>query len=285
MIADNFNFFVECDTFEKAGKDGEKEMRIGGIASTAAVDRQGEELIPNGFDYSYFLNSGFFNYHHQSNNNPNAIIGEPDKVELRPQGMYVEGFLYKSSDMAKKVYKQIHTLKNDSKTRRMGFSIEGKVIERDALNPKKILKSKITGCAITMSPINGNTLCDILKAWDSDDVEVGRVEDNMGSGGETKLILSPKTHGEIVIKATEDGDIEITTEKAMSTASPSGQAVTKEDLEGSPKPTLENTSKKRRAQTFSKSEAYEHIFSKYPNVTPEQAVEIVNKAIEDKTTL
>ena len=282
MIQDKFNFFVECETFEKAGADGKKEMRVGGIASTAEVDRQGEELIPTGFDYSYFLNSGFFNYHHQSNKNPEAVIGEPDKVEMRPQGMYVEGFLYKSSDMAKSVYKQIHTLKKDSKTRRMGFSIEGKVIERDPMNPAKILKSKITGCAITMSPINGNTLCDILKAWDGDEkMEVGKVEDNMGSGGET-MVLSPKIHGDIVIKATENGDIEITTEKAMSVGSASGQAVAKEDLEGGVRPVNDISDKKKKDNQFSKSEAYEYIFSKHPDMSPEEAVELVNKIIEEK---
>jgi len=284
MIQDNFNFFVECDTIEKAGADGKKQMRVGGIASTASEDRQGEELIPQGFDYSFFLNSGFFNYHRQTNKNPNAVIGEPDKVEMRPQGMYVEGFLYKSNPMAVQVYNQINTLKKDSKTRRMGFSIEGKVVERDPLNPSKILKSKITGCALTMSPVNGNTLCDVMKAWDSDELEVGRVEAVDANGGQgTTIVLSPATHGQILIKATENGEIEITTEKAMSTASASGEAVTKEDVERGLKPTNdESDKKKKKGVVLSKSEAYEYLFSKHPNLTPERAVEIVNTAIENK---
>lgn len=163
--SNNFKFFVDNLTLEKAGKDeqGRDIMKVGGIASTSTEDSDGEEIDEQGWDTSYFLQSGFFNYNHQAKFNPKAVIGEPTVARITKKGVYVEGFLYPDSELAKSVYDTAEMLQKSSSKRRMGFSIEGQALERDPLNPKKITKAKLTGCALTLNPKNPNTLVNILK--------------------------------------------------------------------------------------------------------------------------
>ena len=50
ISSDNFNFHVPIQVINKAGEGSSSEMILAGIASTADKDRQGEELLPEGFD-------------------------------------------------------------------------------------------------------------------------------------------------------------------------------------------------------------------------------------------
>ena len=164
MNKDNlFKFWVPADFEKSKSKEGKIEMKIKGIASTNDEDADGEYLNPTGFDLGLFKKSGVFNWHHRSKDNPEAIIGEPTDAKITNKGLYVEGYLYPDSDMAKKVFKAAEVLQKNSKTRRLGFSIEGKVLERDDVNPKIVKKALITGCAITHLPKNPNTLLEIMK--------------------------------------------------------------------------------------------------------------------------
>lgn len=162
---DKFNFFIPC-TIEKAkdnkGDDG--LVKIKGIASSAVEDADAETLFPGGFDYSYFLNKGIFNYEHNSRKDAGAIVGEPTYASVVNDGkdFYIEGYLY-PNEQGKKIADQAEIFEKYSKNRRWGFSIEGSALERDMLNPKKILKARITNCAITISPKNPNTLMSIVK--------------------------------------------------------------------------------------------------------------------------
>jgi hypothetical protein len=170
----DFNFWIPLDEdIEKSKKNdkGEvKEMRVKGVASTPDEDSDGEELIPIGFDLSRFLNNGYINWNHQSKNDPNKIIGEPDVAKITEDGsLYIEGVLYPESDLAKSVWKLGETLKKSSKTRKLGWSIEGRAMERDSLNPKRITKALITGVAITPTPVNGSTYMDLCKGEQKED--------------------------------------------------------------------------------------------------------------------
>ena len=49
------------------------------------------------------------------------------------------------------------------------MSIEGKALERDPMNPKRITKALITGLAITPTPVNANTSLDLVKGIQKDD--------------------------------------------------------------------------------------------------------------------
>lgn len=143
-------------------------MRLGGIASTSDEDTDGEFLNPKGFDIKPFLTSGVVNWHHQAKGQPKTIIGEPSKAEIKKEGLYIETDLYPSSQIAKDVYELAETLEKDSKTRRLGYSIEGKVIKRKSNDKKSpdykiIEKAVITGVAITHQPKNFQTFANIIK--------------------------------------------------------------------------------------------------------------------------
>jgi hypothetical protein len=163
-----FDFWFPIQDIKKAkDKDGNEVMRVKGIASTHHKDTDDEELDPNGFNLKPFLSTGLVNYHHQQKNTPKAIIGEPTVAKITKAGMYVECDLYPSSPLAQDVFDQMKIMQRDSKTRRMGFSIEGHATERDPLNEKKVLKADITGLAITPQPKNGRTFAEIIKAMNT----------------------------------------------------------------------------------------------------------------------
>lgn len=242
---DKFNFWCPIGRIEKATDEaGEPVMRIGGIASTMDKDADGEYLDPSGFDVEPLKNSGMVNWHHQAKNSPSAIIGEPSKVELRPEGLWIESDLYASSPMACEVYELAKTLEHDSKTRRLGYSIEGKVVKRgsnDKNSPlyNKIVKAVITGVAVTHMPKNPHTFVNIIKGQiDADGIDVDAEEEDDNAeerGGKTE-------------------------KKALTTES--GAALVPESVDGQPK------------KTFSKSSVMEAIFRDIPNITIPNAHEV-----------
>lgn len=242
---DKFNFWCPIGRIEKATDEaGEPVMRIGGIASTMDKDADGEYLDPSGFDVEPLKNSGMVNWHHQAKNSPAAIIGEPSKVELRPEGLWIESDLYASSPMACEVYELAKTLEHDSKTRRLGYSIEGKVLKRGSNDKKsplynKIVKAVITGVAVTHMPKNPHTFVNIIKGQvDADGIEVELEEEDDNTeerGGKTE-------------------------KKALTTES--GAALVPESVDGQPK------------KTFSKSSVMEAIFRDIPNITIPNAHEV-----------
>ena len=181
-MAKQFNFWCPITTIKKAkDAEGREVMRVAGIASTADKDSDNESLDPNGFNLKPFLSSGFVNYHHQQKNTPKAIIGEPHSAKITEKGMYVECDLYPDSELARDVYDTMQVLDKNSKTRRMGFSIEGHATERDPLDEQKVLKADITGLAITPQPKNSTTFAEIIKAMNTgelckDDEEEGDSE-------------------------------------------------------------------------------------------------------------
>jgi hypothetical protein len=165
-----FNFFVPA-TFEKGKKGTQEVTRVKGIASTvSAVDSDGETLFPDGFDVSPLLSSGFLNWDHQQKSRPAAIVGEPTEAKIINNGrdLYIEGFLYPDSEEAQQVAQLAKVLDRNSSTRKLGYSIEGQVLERasnDKKSPlyKQILKARITGVAITPCPKNPNTVLSLVK--------------------------------------------------------------------------------------------------------------------------
>ena len=166
---DKFNFFLPAD-FEKAkDANGKQLMRVKGIASTNDEDSEGETLEPVGYQLDRFLRHGFINYNHLAKSDAAKIIGEPEFAHVTDNGkLYIEGKLY-NTELAKSVYNLADTLKKSNSKRRLGWSIEGRAIERDAVNPKRITKAMITGVAITPSPVNANTYVDIAKGHQKKD--------------------------------------------------------------------------------------------------------------------
>lgn len=185
-----FNFFVPLE-FEKSGEDEGERVKIKGICSTDAEDSDGEVLIPSGFDFKPLLETGFLNWNHQAKNTSSAICGEPTKAEVVDDGksLYIEGFLYPNEE-GRRVADLAKTLDAYSQTRRLGFSIEGQALERDVLNPKKILRARITGVAITQSPKNPKTLLDIVKGEYDDDFDNKEEEEEEEKEGNVKKAMT-----------------------------------------------------------------------------------------------
>lgn len=215
---------------------GEDVMVLGGIASTADEDSDGEFLDPKGFDIRPLMESGLVNWHHQAKGQPATIIGEPRVGEIRKEGLYLETILYPSSPIAQDVWQLAQTLEKDSKTRRLGYSIEGKVLKRKSDDPKDpgykhITKAVITGVAITHMPKNPKTFANIIK---------GEIDDE-GYDEE------PETEQE------EQG--------GMNTRR--GKALMKESVD-----------KRMKRTTFGKAEVFEMLFKDVPGITIQKASQI-----------
>lgn len=134
--------------------------RFWGIASTADLDLQGEVVDTKGLDIDYFKNYGFFNDDHKPG--PENKIGRPTKVEIRPEGLYVEGELFKNHQKADAYWELMNSLdKSGVEDRKIGLSIEGKVKRR---NGKNVMAAWLKDIAITCSPVNTSCFVEVMKA-------------------------------------------------------------------------------------------------------------------------
>jgi len=235
-LNDKLNFFVPIDSIEKSKDEkGNEVMKVKGVASTKALDSDGEMLDPNGFELKKFLKSGFINWQHQSTKNPNATIGEPTKAFIKNNEMHLEGFLYPSNPIAKSVYDMAKVLEKDSPTRRLGYSIEGSVIERDPNNPKIIHKAAISGVAICTNPKNPRTLMEVMK-------------------GEVESFDEFEYNGDMIKAIEADG------------GESNFEVTKKESLEGAKKKKVKNLELDEKSCTpLTKGEIYIDIFGKFTN--------------------
>ncbi|MDD6224071.1 MAG: hypothetical protein PUB18_03630, partial [bacterium] len=235
----NFSFWCPVDISKAIDETtGEEIMLLGGIASTADEDSDGEFLDPKGFDIKPLIESGLVNWHHQAKTCPATIVGEPTKAEIRKDGLYIETKLYPSSQVARDIWELAQTLDRDSKTRRLGYSIEGKVLERKSNDPKspdykKISKAIITGVAITHQPKNPKTFANIIK---------GEIDDDFDE---------------------EEEDENTDEEKSLDTTE--ARPLIKEELDP-----------KIKVSTFGKSEVMEKLFQDIPGISIEKAKKIYN---------
>lgn len=165
MDQDSFKFVMPAEIVK--GTDG--EWKVSGLASSPSIDRQGEIIMPDGIDATPIANGkGFFNFDHD--NSPEATIGLLDGYKKSDRGMFVHGRLFKNHSKAKAVY-EIMTSLGKSDVGRVGMSVEGKVLERDPLNPKIIKKCVVKNVALTLNPVNTDTYADIMKSFSESEVE------------------------------------------------------------------------------------------------------------------
>jgi hypothetical protein len=241
---EKFKFFIPAVEFEKAADAGGKEVRrLRGVASNNEKDFDGEILEPDGFDLSLFKTSGLVNYNHQAKNDPSAVIGEPEIAYVKDNVFFIQAKLY-NNQKAKDTYDLAETLANDSDTRKLGWSIEGKVLKRDPFDKKRVLKALITNVAVTPSPKNFSTWADVVKGnyldipYEYDEVEIlEKAEENNlfgenkrpANGGEFHIIDITKPNGDRII-VDEYLNIKIIT-KALAATMGSGQVLKREDLE------------------------------------------------------
>jgi hypothetical protein len=169
-----FNFEMPVDFFEKANAAPGKQRRIGGIASIETDDKQKEQLLARGLDFSEAISDGWFNDNHSKDTD--AVIGFPEetrmfkKGELLPSGKHapaaghwVEGYLLEDYPRADRIWKLGKSLQKTG--RRLGFSVEGKVLKRAGLNKsgsRIIAKAKVRNIAITNCPVNSLARMEVL---------------------------------------------------------------------------------------------------------------------------
>jgi hypothetical protein len=171
----DFNFFVPLDekVIEKATKLPASErynnMVLEGVASDDSEDIEEEILEPAGYVTNHFLNGGYINYEHLAKRSPKFIIGEPTFAEVKGNKFFIKAKLWPNSEVARDAWDKIIEMKESGSKRRPGWSIEGKALVRDPMNPKRIKKALITNCALTFAPVNGNTYADIVKGVQKED--------------------------------------------------------------------------------------------------------------------
>jgi hypothetical protein len=164
-----FAFDVAAETFEKSDPgllESNRNRRIAGFVSTDHMDRQQETLVQEGLDFSYFLEKGWFNDNHLKETG--KAVGYPEMADLRPlpngggKGWYVEGFLLKGHPPADEIWSFADSLKKSGAPRKIGYSVEGAILLRDANDPRTVLKAMVREVAITRNPVNAHTGLEML---------------------------------------------------------------------------------------------------------------------------
>jgi len=184
MKNNKLNFFVpfeENEYIEKAAhlpkSDRYDNMYLQGVASDGSKDSDEEEIDPNGLVFDRFLSEGLINYEHLSKSGgPRYFIGEPVEAKVQNGKFFIKAKLWKGNDIAENLWDTLLIMKANNSKRKLGWSIEGKTLERNALNNKKINKAMLTHCAVTFMPKNYNTYADIIKGEQKYDYIIPEVE-------------------------------------------------------------------------------------------------------------
>lgn len=161
----DFNVYLPIDSIKSVEKSTEGNSRtavlVAGWASTPAIDFVGESIMSFGIDDSYFKESGWIDYEHDKS----IVIGVPTENTFTDpnKGLYVEAELFRDMPEVQEIMRLDEQLRSVNSPRKLGFSIEGNVIERDERNPKIITKVKITGVAITKNPANSEATWDMIQ--------------------------------------------------------------------------------------------------------------------------
>lgn len=179
----------------KAGGD---ERRIGGYCSTEHSDRQEEVVLQRGLDFDEFVRFGYFNDNH--NQATGAVVGIPDNVAFHPgKGWYAEGRILKGVKRADEIWELAKSLEDSP--RKLGFSIEGKVLER---KDNYIVKAKIRNVAITNAPVNTNCTWGILsKSFHPDSLDKA-----LGAGSARSAPVNTPEEGEEAGRIVTPEDLE-----------------------------------------------------------------------------
>lgn len=146
------------EMLEKAGEDVEQTRPIGGWCSTESLDRQDEIVVAKGLDFSEFVMFGYFNDNHKQDTA--AVLGYPRLAKLEKGRWWTEGNLIPGYGPSDKIWELAKALKKSGAPRQLGFSIEGKVLQRDGGN--RIVRAKVRNVAITNCPVNTECSWSIL---------------------------------------------------------------------------------------------------------------------------
>jgi hypothetical protein len=185
---EDFTFFapLEKSFLEKAltTKDDDPDpfsWKVGGYASSSDTDLEGESLIPGGIDFEYFLRFGWLNDDHQKG--AAHKLGIPTEAYIDGKGFYVKGYLLKGVPEARGTFLLMKELATGNHPRKVGFSVEGKVLKQEGT---KIIKSWVKDVAITANPINTSTYANLVKSLSKYDVKKPEIDKGLSAGYETQ---------------------------------------------------------------------------------------------------
>lgn len=161
----SFKFHIPIE-LTKADDKSEGEWNIQGIASTPDEDLQGEIVDQEGLDISLLkMGRGLFNDNHK--NDPESVVGQIEDAEFRTENgkkvLFVKGYLFKHQPKAQAYYNIMKSLKKGNPPR-IHMSVEGKILERDILNNKRVRRARIENVALCISPVNPHTFADLIKS-------------------------------------------------------------------------------------------------------------------------
>lgn len=156
----NDKIFMHFPIEIEKGEDGQyKRVIIKGKASTPHQDKQGEWIDPMGCDIEDFKRIS--DDHIKGNS---GTIGEIIKAHKDHEAVWIdEAELYPELKQVQHIIGLSDALKKRPNSKmQLSFSIEGSATERDSVNPKRILKAKLTGAAVTLQPINPNATASLF---------------------------------------------------------------------------------------------------------------------------
>lgn len=269
MLNNDIKFWVPID-ITKSGKGDSKEMYFKGLASTGSVDADDEFLDPTGFDLSDFK---YVNWNHMRT--PDGYIGEPVNWEITKDNKFlIEGKLWGENPLAVATYNMFKALKKSDRGTKLGLSVEGKVLERDSSDRRRVSKAKLTAVAICPFPKNSDTWADFvnkgqtnISEWEYDILK------SDGNGGEEYIL--DLTHPETGVRylITRGGELKVI-DKSMSAEDESGKAVSLESVD-SKKKNIENLCESvgeiKKSNIFTPNlkldrSIYKVIYDRYPDL-------------------
>lgn len=286
-----FNFEMPVSFFEKANAPEGQQRRIGGIASIETDDKQKEQLLARGLDFTEAISDGWFNDNHSKDTD--GIVGYPEttrifkKGEKLPDGKHapaaghwVEGYMLDGHERADRIWNLGKAL---SKTnRRLGLSVEGKVLKRAGVNKsgaRIIAQAKVRNIAITNCPVNSFAKMEILAksiqaVTDSDDAE------------ETALLQRIYDRLENMEKALGMGEaVGIKPPSGPQSGIGAGQVITGQSLEQKDKPPRiveddstsdDNDEDEKKNKKLSKAEAIAWVHTRIPAANNSQVQRFID---------
>lgn len=168
----DFSLYCPARVFADASKsDASRSQRIAGIITTDELDSQGERVLQDGLDFTYFLGkAGYLNDDHKSGHHD--ILGVPETVkqykkgDILPNGStaeanltWCEGYLL-DTEGGRRTYEIARALQGTGKS--LGFSIEGTIDRRQGPGGRDIGKARVRHVAITHQPVNQGTTLEAL---------------------------------------------------------------------------------------------------------------------------
>ena len=265
----NFDFEIPVSFFEKAEAEDKKKRRIGGIVSCETRDRQDETILQRGLNFDDFLHNGWFNDNHSKKTVD--ILGYPEVTQYikkghampngqvaKADGHWVEGYLLDTPE-ADKVWELGKALQKTN--RRLGFSVEGKILKRSGDNQKTIAKAMVRNVAITNCPVNTDSRMEILAK------SLVAVENSEPDGMEKALGMG---------HPVAPGDIPV----GVKTGPEAGQVLTPESLEQKKvKSCDEDDEKKKKVKkSLTGDEAFGFLCARLPQASEAQVQRIIQLA-------